>query len=80
MKKVVIKIDKGIRKKGKMTAAEIAPEVEIDRQQNMVDVVNNWISERRENRLLEKTFSDESISAWKINSSFSNFGQHCRTG
>lgn len=80
MKKIVIKIGKGNSKKEKTTAPEIALDVEIDIQQNMVDVVNHWISERRENRLLERAFSNDKISAWKINSSFSNFGQHCRIG
>ena len=44
----------------------IGLKVEIDLHQNMVDVVNNWISESRENRRAEKLFSDERISAWKI--------------
>jgi hypothetical protein len=73
MKKVVRKIDKGNSGKETPPAAQITSEVEIDRQQNMVEVVNNWISERRANRILEKTYSDNEISAWKINSSFSNF-------
>jgi hypothetical protein len=74
MKKVVIKIDKGNSLKKITTAAESATEAEIDNQQNMVDVVNNWISERRENRILERTFTNDTISAWKTDSS--SFGPH----
>ena len=31
----------------------------------LVRGVNHWISERRENRRLEKAFSDSQISSWK---------------
>lgn len=44
----------------------IAPKEESDINQNIADVVNDWISESRENRRAEKAFSDERISAWKI--------------
>jgi hypothetical protein len=80
MKKVLIKIHKGNREKQKTPAPETVPEVGVDVRKNVDDVVNDWISERRANRLLEKIYSDEIISAWKINSSFSNSGQSCRIG
>ena len=50
----------------------IGLEVEIDLHQNIVDEVNNWISESRENRRAEKAFSDESILAWRLMSMSSN--------
>lgn len=34
--------------------------------QKIAGVINDWISESRETRRVEKAFSDERISAWKI--------------
>ena len=42
-----------------------APEEKSDINQTITDVVNDWISESRENRRAEKAFSDERIAAWK---------------
>ena len=74
MKKVAIRIEKRNGARGKTGAAAIIPANEIETQREMVAIVNNWISERRENRLLEKTFSDDKIAAWKITPSFSKLG------
>lgn len=52
----------------------IGLKVEIDLHQNIVDAVNNWISESRENRRVEKAFSAERISAWRLMSLSSNSG------
>lgn len=38
----------------------------IQTEKNIAKAVNNWISQYRENRLAEKAFSDERITAWKI--------------
>ena len=40
---------------------EIASEIHL----NTVDVINNWISERRENNRLDKVFSAARILAWR---------------
>jgi hypothetical protein len=47
----------------------ITPKEESDNNQNIADVVNDWISESRENRRAERAFSDERISEWKTISS-----------
>lgn len=67
MKKAVIKIVKGNKKSSeeKPTAAVPPLEAEINLEQNMAEVVTNWISERSKNRIAERSFSDESITAWK---------------
>ena len=44
-----------------------APKEETGINQKIAGVVNNWISESRKNRRAEKAFSDERISAWKMN-------------
>jgi len=56
-------IKKDLVKKVKVIIAipEIANEIRL----NTVDVINNWISERRENNRLEKVFSAARILAWK---------------
>jgi len=56
-------IKKDLVKKVKVIIAipEIANEIHL----NTVDVINNWISERRENNRLEKVFSAARILAWK---------------
>lgn len=64
MNKVAIKIvKKGV---GKTQVVIKASRDERDVQLMMVNVVGNWISERRENSRVEKVFSDSKISAWKI--------------
>ena len=57
-----------VKKKGTKNteAAGSAPQIELDNHQNIVDTVNSWISESRENRRAERIFSDESISAWRL--------------
>ena len=52
----------------------IGLKAEIDLHQNIVDAVNDWISESRENRRAEKAFSAERISAWRLMSLSSNPG------
>lgn len=37
-------------------------------QINLINAVNDWISERRTNSRIEKVFSDSKISEWKISS------------
>jgi len=56
-------IKKDLVKKVKVIIAipEIANEIHL----NTVDVINNWISERRETSRLEKVFSAARILAWK---------------
>jgi hypothetical protein len=72
MKKVVIKIVKGNKEGEREKTAVVgnAAKMEIDKDQNTVDVVNTWISERRQNRSAEKSFSDNKISEWKIMPSY----------
>ena len=68
MNKVAVKVVKQNKIDGLTNpkAAGSPPKVETDIRRKMVGVVNNWISERRENRRAEKVFSDGRISAWKI--------------
>jgi hypothetical protein len=41
------------------------PKEENEINQNIADVINDWISESRETRRAEKSFSDEKIATWK---------------
>lgn len=41
------------------------PSVEREARLSTVNIVEIWISERRENSRLEKVFSDDKISNWK---------------
>ena len=68
MNKDAIKVVKRNKKDGakKLKAVVNAPEVESDNQLKIVNVINNWISERRENSRVEKVFSDNKILGWKI--------------
>jgi hypothetical protein len=43
-----------------------ARKVESDIQLKIANVVNDWISERRENSRVEKVFSDTKLLRWKI--------------
>lgn len=75
MNKEVIKVIKRNKKEGaqKEPVVVSASKVEKDDQHKMTNVVNNWISERRENSKAERVFSDDKISSWKIMSE--NFKQ-----
>jgi len=68
MNKDAIKVVKRNKKDGakKLKAVVNVPEVESDNQLKIVNVINNWISERRENSRIEKVFSDNKILGWKI--------------
>ena len=68
MNKDAIKVVKLNKKDGaKKTQAILnASKVESEIQLNIVNVVNDWISERRENSRVEKVFSDSKILGWKI--------------
>ena len=68
MNKDAIKVVKLNKKDGtKKTQAILnASKVESEIQLNIVNVVNKWISERRENSRVEKVFSDSKILGWKI--------------
>lgn len=68
MNKDAIKIVKRNKKDGakKTQVAVNASKVEGNIQLNIVDVVNKWISERRENSRAEKVFSDSKILGWKV--------------
>jgi hypothetical protein len=68
MNKDVIKMVKRNKKDGAENPQVIfnAPKVESDTQLKIANVVNNWISERRENSRAEKVFSDSRILAWKL--------------
>ncbi|HSK72193.1 MAG TPA: hypothetical protein VK892_10890 [Pyrinomonadaceae bacterium] len=68
MNKDKIKVVKRNKKDGAEKPQVIfnAPKVESDTRLKIVTVVNNWISERRENSRAEKVFSDSRISAWKL--------------
>ena len=62
-KRTIKVIKKGVVEKVKVIVAipEIANEIHL----NTVDVIDNWIRERRANSRLEKIFSAASILAWK---------------
>lgn len=68
MNKDAIKVVKLNKKDGakKPQAILNASKVESEIQLNIVNVVNKWISERRENSRVEKVFSDSKILGWKI--------------
>jgi hypothetical protein len=68
MNKDAIKIVKRNKKDGadEVPAVVDALKVEKDDQHKMANLVNNWISERRENSRAEKLFSDGELSGWKI--------------
>lgn len=68
MNKDAIKLVKQNKKDGakKLKAVVNAPKVETDNQLKIVNVINSWISERRENSRAEKVFSDNKILGWKI--------------
>ena len=68
MNKDAIKVVKRNEKDGakKLKAVVNAPKVENGNQLKIVNVINNWISERRENSRVEKAFSDSKILGWKI--------------
>ena len=57
----VIKKDLVEKVKVIIAIPEIANEIHL----NTVDVINNWISERRENNRLDKVFSAARILAWR---------------
>lgn len=68
MNKDLIKIVKR-NKKDEVEKTQVvvnATKVESNIQHKLVNVVSNWISERRENSRVEKVFSDSNILAWKI--------------
>lgn len=68
MNKTAVKVVKRNKKGGTKKTKNVisAPKVESDVQPRLVNIVNNWISERRANRQAEKAFSDGKISGWKI--------------
>ena len=68
MNKDTIKVVKRNKKDGteKPQVVINALKVESDIQLNIINVVNDWISERRENSRVEKVFSDSKILGWKI--------------
>ena len=70
MNKNVIKVIKRDKKDGvqKEPVVVEASKVERDGRHKMANLVNNWISERRENSRVEKVFSDSKILGWKITS------------
>ena len=43
-----------------------APRIELDIHLALIDTVNSWISESRENRRAERIFLDEKIAAWRL--------------
>jgi hypothetical protein len=68
MNKNAIKVVKRNEKDGAQEAPVVvsASKAERNNQHKMVNMVNNWISERRENSRAEKVFSDGEILGWKI--------------
>jgi hypothetical protein len=67
MKKDSIKVVKRNKKDAaeKTQAVADASEVESVAQSRIVNVIKDWISERRETRRAEKIFSDGKILEWK---------------
>lgn len=68
MNKDAIKVVKRNKKDGaeKPRVVVNTPKAESNIQLKIADVINNWISERRENSRVEKVFSDSKILGWKI--------------
>jgi DUF917 family protein len=67
MKKGSIKVVKRNKKDAaeKTQAVADAAEAESVGQGRIVNVIKDWISERRETSRAEKVFSDDKISEWK---------------
>jgi hypothetical protein len=68
MNKYVIKVVKRDKKDGPKKIAIVLNAAEVERKdrREAVAIVNDWISECRENTRLEKVFSDSKILAWKV--------------
>lgn len=55
------------RKAAENAEADVsAARIALDNDPVVVDTVNRWISESRENRRAERIFSDEKIAAWRL--------------
>ena len=69
MNKVLIKVIKrnnqDTAKKNRVAAVVSAAKIATDVRIEMVKTVGGWISERRENRRVERIFSDGKISGWE---------------
>ena len=66
MKKTGIKIIKRINAAASRTKVEAVVEKTVDESRlQLGKIVQNWISERRENSRLERIFTDNRIVAWK---------------
>lgn len=68
MNKGTIKVVKRNKKDGtgKSQIVVTASKAESNTKLKIANVVNNWISERRDNSRAEKVFSDSEILGWKI--------------
>ena len=67
MNKDAIKVVKRNKKDwAKLKIVVNAPKVESDDPLKIANIVNDWISERRENSRVEKVFSDSKILGWEI--------------
>lgn len=69
MNKVSIRVIKrnnqDTAKKNRIAAVVSTAKIETDVRIEMVKTVGSWISERRENRRVERVFSDGKISGWE---------------
>jgi len=67
MNKDLIKVVKRDKKDLAKPQVIVNPaKVEKNIRHKIVNVINNWISERQENSRREKVFSESNISTWKI--------------
>ncbi len=60
----VVKLNKKDGEKNKQIV-DIPTKVASSDQHEIINVVNSWISERRETSRVEKVFSDSNITSWK---------------
>lgn len=67
MNKDTIKVVKRNQNDGAQKTSVVvnASKAERDDKLKITNLVNNWISERRENSRVEKVFSDSKILGWK---------------
>lgn len=66
MRKDEIKVIKRIKNEEVKETKAVLPKSENNIRHNIGSVVNDWISERRENSRIERLFSESNILAWQL--------------
>lgn len=69
MRKDGIKVIKRIKNEEVKGTKIVLPKSEGKNRHKIGNVVNDWISERRENSRMERLFSESNILAWQMSTS-----------